>query len=214
MIFCLDKWSHYSTSNHFKVDILRSVGYWDPYNVTEDADLGIRLYSHGYKVHMIDSYTLEESPITIDNWMNQRARWIKGFIQTFCVFLSNKSKDTKLTYCHRITIYILIGISSYSFYCMTFVLLKLVLDLNPIINYLWFINSFLSLFYLCGTAFYILSCLRGRLRNFKMLDILGIIFWPFYFILHVIASYIAIWETITKPFKWNKTKHGVSLHED
>ncbi|CAF1580414.1 unnamed protein product [Didymodactylos carnosus] len=75
------------TSNHFKLDILQKVGFWDAYNVTEDADLGIRLSSFNYKVWILDSYTYEESPIDIMSWINQRSRWIKGFLQTFLVFL-------------------------------------------------------------------------------------------------------------------------------
>ena len=71
------------TSNHFKVSALEKIGYWDAYNVTEDADLGIRLYSNGYKVHIIDSETLEEAPIGLFNWLAQRTRWIKGFIVFF-----------------------------------------------------------------------------------------------------------------------------------
>ena len=61
------------TSNHFKVSVLQEIGYWDAYNVTEDADLGIRLYSKGYKVHILDSKTLEEAPISLGNWL-----YIKG----------------------------------------------------------------------------------------------------------------------------------------
>ena len=74
------------TSNHFKVSVLKEIGYWDAYNVTEDADLGVRLYSKGYKVHIIGSKTLEEAPISLINWLTQRTRWIKGFIQTIYVF--------------------------------------------------------------------------------------------------------------------------------
>jgi cellulose synthase/poly-beta-1,6-N-acetylglucosamine synthase-like glycosyltransferase len=196
------------TSNHFKVDILRKIGYWDSYNVTEDADLGLRFYANGYKICIIDSYTLEEAPISLGNWINQRARWIKGFIQTFFVFLMYK--DTKLTLNQRVSMNIFIGLSTYSFFCLPFLLLTRVFNTNPIINYLWLINSFFALSYLYYVAFYILYLSCGSLRNFKKLDILGFMLWPFYFILHSVASYIAVCEIIVKPFKWNKTKHGLS----
>lgn len=81
------------TSNHFKVSVLEKVGYWDAYNVTEDAELGIRLYANGYKIAMLDSYTMEEAPISINNWIMQRSRWIKGFIQTFYIFLITPAKE-------------------------------------------------------------------------------------------------------------------------
>ena len=84
------------TSNHFKVDKLREVGLWDSYNVTEDADLGIRLYLKGYKVGMIDSTTMEEAPNNLIDWIGQRARWIKGFIQTIYVFIQAKKDYTRL----------------------------------------------------------------------------------------------------------------------
>lgn len=124
------------TSNHFKFDILQKVGFWDAYNVTEDADLGVRLYSYGYKVHMIDSYTLEESPITLISWINQRSRWIKGFIQTFLVFLARKENHKRFKFYQIIAIIIFIGFSSYGFYSLPFLLLTIKLNKLTIINYL------------------------------------------------------------------------------
>ncbi|MCL6636779.1 MAG: glycosyltransferase, partial [Alicyclobacillus sp.] len=70
------------TSNHFNIDVLRQVGAWDPYNVTEDADLGIRLYKRGYKTAVINSTTWEEANSQVGNWLRQRSRWIKGYLQT------------------------------------------------------------------------------------------------------------------------------------
>lgn len=198
------------TSNHFKVDILAKVGYWDAYNVTEDADLGIRLYWHGYKVHMIDSYTLEEAPIRLGNWMYQRARWIKGFIQTFLVFLVMQKKTRKLKFWQTLSVYLFVGISSYNFYCLPWLLLMIIKNSNPIIDYLWLGNSFFAFSYLYGSALHILINLKGKIRNFQVLDFLALILWPFYFLCHTVASYIAIWESIVRPFKWNKTEHGVS----
>lgn len=131
------------TSNHFKVDALQKIGFWDAYNVTEDADLGIRLYSFGYKVHMIDSYTLEESPIDIISWIKQRSRWIKGFIQTFLVFLAQKDKYKRFKFYQITTIFIFIGFSSYGFCCLPFLMLTITINKFAIINYLWIINIFL-----------------------------------------------------------------------
>ncbi|HJK87461.1 MAG TPA: glycosyltransferase [Candidatus Megaira endosymbiont of Hartmannula sinica] len=85
------------TSNHFKVKYLKKVGFWDAYNVTEDAELGIRLYLNQYKTYVMNSYTLEESPISINSWIKQRTRWIKGFIQTSFIILSYKNLSTKVT---------------------------------------------------------------------------------------------------------------------
>ncbi|WP_341756402.1 MULTISPECIES: glycosyltransferase family 2 protein [unclassified Candidatus Tisiphia] len=198
------------TSNHFKVDALQQVGLWDAYNVTEDADLGIRLYSFGYKVHMIDSYTLEESPINIISWINQRSRWIKGFIQTFLVFLAQKDKYKRFKFYQIITIFIFIGLSSYGFCCLPFLILTIKINRLPIIDYLWIVNSFFAFSYLYGSAFFILLSKKGKITNFRVLDITVLLVWPLYFLLHTIASYKAIWQIIFTPFKWDKTQHGIS----
>ncbi len=197
------------TSNHFKTNILYEMGGWDAYNVTEDAELGIRLYSKGYKVYMIDSYTLEESPISIGNWLNQRSRWIKGFLQTSFVFKACKDKYKKFNLWQIITIYIFIGLSPYCFWCLPFVIFTIIINKNPIINYLWLINGFFAYSYLYISACYILKTYRNKAK-LHFLDIIALILWPSYFILHTLASYKAIWEIIFQPFKWNKTKHAVS----
>ena len=73
------------TSNHFKIDVLRELHAWDPFNVTEDADLGIRLTQKGYRVGVVDSTTFEEASCRAGQWIRQRSRWIKGYMQTFLV---------------------------------------------------------------------------------------------------------------------------------
>ncbi|MFD0904572.1 glycosyltransferase [Actinomadura sediminis] len=73
------------TSNHFRTDALRALGGWDPYNVTEDADLGIRIARRGWDVRMMVSVTEEEANSRLGNWIRQRSRWIKGFMQTWLV---------------------------------------------------------------------------------------------------------------------------------
>lgn len=70
------------TSNHFRTEILRKLGGWDPFNVTEDCELGIRIYAKGYKTCLMDSTTWEEANSKLWNWIRQRSRWVKGFIQT------------------------------------------------------------------------------------------------------------------------------------
>ncbi|MGZ6752890.1 MAG: glycosyltransferase [Nocardioides sp.] len=75
------------TSNHFITAKLRELGAWDPFNVTEDADLGIRLHREGYRTAMIDSTTLEEANSQVPNWIRQRSRWNKGYIQTWLVHM-------------------------------------------------------------------------------------------------------------------------------
>ncbi|WP_292095797.1 glycosyltransferase family 2 protein [Brevundimonas sp.] len=75
------------TSNHFRVDVLRAVGGWDAWNVTEDADLGFRLWRHGWRLGMISRPTYETPPERLEVWLPQRTRWLKGYLQTVIVHL-------------------------------------------------------------------------------------------------------------------------------
>jgi glycosyltransferase XagB len=69
------------SSNHFRTATLREVGGWDPHNVTEDADLGMRLARFGYRSGVIDSTTYEEAPANVCDWLGQRSRWFKGWMR-------------------------------------------------------------------------------------------------------------------------------------
>lgn len=73
------------TSNHFRRAALLAVGNWDPYNVTEDADLGLRIWRKGYQTGMITRPTLEDAPVDFKVWLPQRTRWFKGWMQTWIV---------------------------------------------------------------------------------------------------------------------------------
>lgn len=73
------------TSNHVRTSVLREVGGWDSFNVTEDADLGVLLARSGYRTLLLDSVTLEEANADVVNWVRQRSRWYKGYLQTFLV---------------------------------------------------------------------------------------------------------------------------------
>lgn len=73
------------TSNHFRIEVLRDLGGWDAFNVTEDADLGMRLARRRLRVEMLDAVTYEAAPAQFRTWMGQRTRWMKGWMQTFIV---------------------------------------------------------------------------------------------------------------------------------
>ncbi len=70
---------------HFRAAVLRSVGGWDAYNVTEDADLGLRLARFGYAIRSLPSTTWEDALATVAPWLKQRRRWTKGWMQTLLV---------------------------------------------------------------------------------------------------------------------------------
>jgi cellulose synthase/poly-beta-1,6-N-acetylglucosamine synthase-like glycosyltransferase len=198
------------TSNHFKVDKLREVGAWDAYNVTEDADLGIRLYLKGYKVSMIDSTTMEEAPNNLKDWMMQRSRWIKGFIQTILVFSKSKNNFVTLDLLKSMTVVTFIGLSTYSILFLPWLFFILYLDLSQFSYYVWLTNSFFSFSYLYAIAYFVLANSDSQIKIRTIYGMLILLIWPFYFILHTIAGYKSIFDVIVSPFKWSKTPHGNS----
>jgi cellulose synthase/poly-beta-1,6-N-acetylglucosamine synthase-like glycosyltransferase len=80
------------TSNHFRRDLLIEAGGWDPYNVTEDADLGLRLARFGYRSDTISAETLEDAPEEVMVWVRQRTRWFKGWMQTWLVHMHHPGR--------------------------------------------------------------------------------------------------------------------------
>ncbi|MEM9899271.1 MAG: glycosyltransferase family 2 protein, partial [Pseudomonadota bacterium] len=80
------------TSNFFRTQKLMEIGAWDPFNVTEDADLGLRIARKGYTVKIIDSTTFEEANCRLINWIRQRSRWMKGYLQTWIVDLRQPAR--------------------------------------------------------------------------------------------------------------------------
>lgn len=83
------------TSNHFRTDAVRKAGGWDAWNVTEDADLGIRLSRMGWRIGMIEPPTLEEAPVSLGVWTAQRSRWLKGYLQTLLVAMRSQRTLTR-----------------------------------------------------------------------------------------------------------------------
>src|SRR6266702_3814539 len=81
------------TSNHFRTGSLRALGGWDAYNVTEDCDLGLRLKRYRMNTVILDSTTLEEANPQLKNWLRQRSRWIKGYMQTYLVHMRHPVED-------------------------------------------------------------------------------------------------------------------------
>ncbi len=73
------------TSNHFRTAVLRELHGWDPFNVTEDCDLGLRIGRGAYRTLVLDSTTCEEANSQVGNFIRQRSRWVKGFMQTHLV---------------------------------------------------------------------------------------------------------------------------------
>jgi cellulose synthase/poly-beta-1,6-N-acetylglucosamine synthase-like glycosyltransferase len=94
------------SSNHFRTAVLRKIGAWDPYNLTEDADLGMRLARLGYRTAVIQSTTYEEAPAHLRSWLHQRTRWFKGWVRPvnfLCLFANSVAYHADFALCrpHR-----------------------------------------------------------------------------------------------------------------
>ena len=203
------------TSNHFDVAKLKRIGAWDPYNVTEDADLGIRASVEGYKVGVIDSTTYEEANSQLPNWIRQRSRWVKGYLQTFLVHSRHPFKVIKAMGFERwFTYLMLIGGTPANF------LLSPIMWLLFIASYFINTNAIFtappSLLFLAranligGNVIVILINMIGLLprKNYKLIPY--VLLSPVYWMLQSAAAYKGLWQLVTKPYYWEKTKHGIS----
>ncbi len=199
------------TSNHFKRRILGELRAWDPFNVTEDADLGLRLALKGYQTRIIDSTTLEEAPITLKNWINQRSRWIKGYMQTCLVHLRSTRKMMETLRLHGVIGFLFfIAAPTLVYISKPFILLisaALFFYAPDLPDWFWW----LTLGGLFGGI--ILHIAIGIivavvLRWWSMLPFT--LLFPFYWVLHSIASFKAIWDFFRRPHHWEKTEHGQS----
>jgi cellulose synthase/poly-beta-1,6-N-acetylglucosamine synthase-like glycosyltransferase len=210
------------TSNHFRTIVLRELGGWDPFNVTEDADLGIRLAKRGLKTAILDSTTLEEANSEFTNWMKQRSRWIKGYIQTYLVHMRDLrefGKNSKKI--DMITFQLVIGGKIVS------------MLINPIlwtltVSYFAFrpiIGSYIQSLYITpvfyigavslvlGNFLYMYYYMMGAAREQRPQLIIFAFFIPIYWMMMSAAAVYALRDLIFRPFHWHKTKHGLHLNK-
>lgn len=206
------------TSNHLKTKVLCELGGWDSFNVTEDADLGIRLAAAGFKTRMVYSFTPEEATMSLRAWMKQRTRWLKGYLHTYFVYM-------------RKPIYLIrkYGFSGFMFFNYSLFLSPFLLIIMPIMIYFsvmiiirfyayepwsesilkyftWFnlIYGYLALTFTSYLIYAVEGLKSGRL------------WWlyPFYFLLHIVAAIMALYKLLVEPHKWDKTTHGVSKFKE
>lgn len=193
------------TSNHFDRDVLQKVGAWDPYNVTEDADLGFRLAQNGYAAEMVPYPTLEEAPLGLKQWLPQRTRWIKGHIQSLFVLTRfPKQVINRLGFwnCFGVLITFASAIFASALHG-PFVLYSLY-------TLLFQSESFHPLYLLPLVLGFISVVLAAHMSSARDRKWKALITAPIYWPLMSIAFLNAIWELKTKPFNWSKTQHGVS----
>lgn len=208
------------TSNHFKTQVLKDLGGWDPFNVTEDCDLGIRLIKKQYKTAVLDSTTHEEANSNLWNWLKQRTRWVKGYIQTYFVHMRRPGEFIReWRQPQVITFQLVVGgkVLSMLINPIMWVLTISYFALRPIVGET--IESFfpgpilyISFFSLiAGNFLYVYYYMLG-VANRKHYDLIKyVIFVPFYWLGMSMAAYKAVFEFIFNPHYWFKTKHGLHL---
>lgn len=207
------------TSNHFRTAALRELGGWDPYNVTEDADLGIRASALGYRVGVVNSTTMEEATSRIGIFIGQRSRWIKGYMQTALVHARQPGKLIRTIGLRRFLAFaLLIAGTPLTFLgVIPFTLLTIISFLIPWADFSFAFPSFV--FWLCllnflvGNGLMVYLNMMGPYKRGMFWLVGWAILNPVYWILHSIAAYKALWQLITKPHYWEKTEHGLSTFE-
>ncbi|MBO1901992.1 glycosyltransferase [Leucobacter weissii] len=206
------------TSNHFRTTALRELGGWDPFNVTEDADLGIRASALGYQVGIVDSVTMEEANTSIPNFVRQRSRWIKGYMQTTLVHARSPLRlireiglrrfagfallvaGTPLTFLGVLPFILLTGI--------TWLLPSHVIDplFPPAVAVVTLFN------FLIGSGMIVYLNMMGPFKRGDFELVPWALLNPVYWILHSVASYKALWQLVVRPHYWEKTEHGLTTH--
>ncbi len=199
------------TSNHFRADALRLVGGWDAFNVTEDADLGVRLARLNLTTATIDSRTGEEAPIHLGAWLKQRSRWMKGWMQTLIVHDRDwRSLLRDLGWPGFIGLHIYVGSMIFSAplhsaFLLSFLVSVVTLQMPG--SFSWSAMLTLGIF-IIGYLGPVLLVIAG-LDRLKRLDLLAAqLLLPFYWLLHGVAMAMAAWELVVSPFAWSKTRHG------
>lgn len=207
------------TSNHFLRSALVAVGGWDPYNVTEDADLGLRLTASGYRVDVIRSTTWEEATAELAPWIRQRTRWIKGYLVTAAVNLRRPIRWIRHNGARAsMTMFDLILGTPMSFllYPITMAFTVTSWLLGPVVPIR--IPHALLLFgyfnmVVMNLAIIISSC-RTAWRRYNWRVALFAAFLPIYWFLHSMAAWRALLQMIHSPHRWEKTPHGITEEYD
>ncbi len=210
------------TSNHFKTSDLLELCGWDPFNVTEDADLGVRLFAKGAKTAMFNSTTLEEANSRITNWLRQRSRWIKGYIQTYLVHLRNPIQLITTTGVHAAIFQLVVGgkIAFMFINPLLWVATILYFAANsiagPTIEALYptsvFYMAVISLVF--GNFLFLYYYMIGLAKTGNWHLIKFVFLVPFYWLAISFAAIIAVYQLIVKPFYWEKTIHGFHLPKE
>jgi cellulose synthase/poly-beta-1,6-N-acetylglucosamine synthase-like glycosyltransferase len=202
------------TSNHFRVSSLRELGAWDPYNVTEDADLGIRAAAVGLKVGITESTTWEEACSEWRAWIRQRTRWIKGYMVTALVHTRRPRTLWRETGWRGYLglIGLIAGTPAMFLACPLvwgFWLFTFLGGSIPGFHLPHWVQAATTANLIIGNGAMILLAAIAAMRR-KAYDLMPFsLLNPAYWILHSIAAWRALGQLIVSPSHWEKTPHGI-----
>ena len=204
------------TTLFFRRAILEDLGGWDAHNVTEDADLGLRLARHGYRTELMDTVTMEEANCRGWPWIKQRSRWLKGYAITYAVHMRDpvllwrqlgawRFAGVQVLYLGTLVQFLLAPIL-WSFWLMTFGLG------HPITAALpgWALMAVAGVFLVSEVAGLAINVSALRLSRHRFLRPWALTLHA-YFPLAAVAAWKGCWELLVSPFYWDKTTHG--LHD-
>ncbi|WP_424933622.1 glycosyltransferase [Amaricoccus macauensis] len=203
------------TTVFFRRALLERIGGWDAHNVTEDADLGMRLARFGYRCEMVKTTTMEEANCRPLNWIRQRSRWLKGYAITWATHMRQPRAllsdlgwrgflGFQVLFLGAMTSYlslplfwaILIGSAGFGFAFW---------ESYP----QWMLTAFFASM-IMGQVVMLVSGIVAALdtrRPYLIPWILTLFaYWP----LGAIAAYRAVGEIFSRPSYWHKTDHGHS----
>jgi glycosyltransferase XagB len=205
------------TSMHLRTRVLRALGGWDSFNVTEDADLGLRLALAGYTVGDLPSTTLEEAPARLAPWLAQRTRWLKGLIQTSLTHgrrpLANAHSLGGLEALCAVALVPGTVASALAYpVCLALAVWSLLIQDVPAASA--FLDNLVTglaiTLFGTGLAALVLPALLGCARR-GWGDLAQSALWmPAYYLMVSLAAWLALVELIRAPDRWNKTRHGLA----
>jgi cellulose synthase/poly-beta-1,6-N-acetylglucosamine synthase-like glycosyltransferase len=206
------------TSNHFRTRILRAAGGWDPFNVTEDADLGMRLARLGHRIGTVNSLTWEEAPVGAGQWLRQRTRWFKGWMQTWLVHMRHPLRLAReMGLRGFLALQLTVGGTVLSALVHPFFMGLVLHDLavgdffaeQPTLEDTlrkWLAVAVLIIGYVGAGMLGIVGLKRrGLLRIGWILLTL-----PLYWLMLSAAALRALYQLVRAPYQWEKTPHGLA----
>lgn len=203
------------TSNHFRTGILRQIGGWDAWNVTEDADLSFRLLRSGYRISDLPSATLEEAPASLKPWFKQRVRWMKGFLQTLITHSRNpRALTSELGWKNSL---VLLSLCAGTLLSALSYPIFLLMTVGSLMLHGWpsadtFAEAAVIGIWLTMFAGGLVALLAPAILGASHRGIADLLWFapllPLYCMLISAAAFMALIEYVRAPFQWNKTDHG------